>query len=230
MNVFGLKFRIPDSMGALFTGNIVVAMSMVAPAAIFTALFFGESPCEAGGFLAVGPQWVNFVFEPKVQEETPNYYGYGARASAGYSVDQVVDLALYGEYSPGRLNSASSSGSTAVVLDYGAEIGFRILQTMYIAARGGQWKYQLSRRTAPEEVGGAWTGVGGAASFGLLLPVNKEVQWQTSIDIGQALVKKTNLEVDDVETKARVISRASVTISFVYNARDTVSAWGSLFN
>jgi hypothetical protein len=228
VKIFGLESRSVSGIAAsLCRCTLSLSLSLTATLA---SVFFVESKSEAGMLVTAGMQWANFVFEPKAQEETPNYYGYGARTSAGYSLDQVLDVAIYGEYSPGRLNSASSSGSTALVTDYGAEIGVRILQTMYLGARGGQWNYQLTRRTADEEIGGSWTGVGGAASFGMLVPVNKEVQWQASLDFGQALIKKKNYEADDVEKKARVISRASVTVSFVYNSRYTPSTWGSIFN
>ncbi len=230
MHIFSLKFRSLICIAASPNWSIVASKLIFTLIFTLASMFFLESKSEAGMLVTAGMQWANFVFEPKVQEETPNYYGYGARTSAGYSLGQNLDLAVYGEYSPGRLNSASSSGSTAVLLDYGAEIGVRILQTMYLGARGGQWNYRLTRRTADEEVGGSWIGLGGAASFGMLVPVNKEVQWQASLDFGQALLKKHKFEVDDVDKKARVISRASVTISFVYNTRTTSSTWGSIFN
>ncbi len=229
MSQFHLKFRVLDSFkhfcsSALLTATVTAAISVPV-----TAMLFVETSCEAGTLFVVAPQWVNFVFEPIVQEETPNYYGYGAKGSFGYSIKQIFDFDLYGEYSPGRLNSASSSNASAVVLNYGGEVGFRLLNAMFLGARCGQWNYRLIRRIDVGEVGGSWTGFGGAASFGMLLPVNKEVQWQLSLDIGQALLKKDNREIDDIAPKTRVISKASITLSFVYNSRDTMSALGALF-
>jgi hypothetical protein len=197
---------------------------------LLAAILVGEARCLAGGLVTIGPNWCNFVFEPKLREPTPNYYGYGARISAGYSIDQMVDLALYGQYSPGRLNSASTTETSAAVYDYGGEIGVRVFDVLYIGAHGGTWNYRLLRRSSEEEVGGAWSGPGGGLSFGMILPVNKEVKWQATLDLGQAVVTKTNKAADDVDLKSRNLSRASVTVSLVYNGYESGSTWNALFN
>lgn len=188
------------------------------------------TPCKAGMLFSLGPSWTNFVFEPVANEDTPNYYGYGARSSFGYSLGQVIDISAYGQYSPGRLNSASSTNPSAFVYDYGGEIGARLFGVLYLGVRGGVWTYHLSQRALDEEVGGTWSGPGGEASFGLLLPVGKQAAWQLSLDAGQASVSKTDKKEGEVVPNTRKLSRVSVTMSFVFNGYQSDSIDASLFD
>jgi hypothetical protein len=178
----------------------------------------------------LGPNWNNFVFEASAKEDTPNYYGYGGRTSLGYSFGQIFDLALYGHYSPGRLDSASATDAHAVISDYGAETGLRILSVMYLGVRGGVWNYRLPKKTLDEEIEGTWSGTGGEATFGLLFPATKQASWQMTMDVGQGLLDKQKKTADELLLKPRKFSRVSVTISFVFNSYMSNSVDSALFN
>jgi hypothetical protein len=192
--------------------------------------FMMAAPCQAGMLFSLGPNWTNFVFEPVANEDTPNYYGYGGRGCLGYSLEQVLDICAYGQYSPGKLNAASSSNPSAFVYDYGGELGARMFGVLYLGVRGGVWTYHLSSRALDEEIGGTWSGPGAEVSFGLLLPVGKQASWQLSLDAGQASVAKEDKKADEDVPKTRKLSRVSVTMSFVFNGYQSDSVAGSLFD
>ena len=179
--------------------------------------------CQAGVLFSIGPNWNNFVFEPEAKEDTPNYYGYGGRIAWGYSVAQVFDLGLYTHYTPGQLKEASVMDADASLLDYGAELGVRIFDLLYIGTRAGVWKYQLFKSKEDGEIAGKWMGLGGSASVGMIMPISKRASWQTSLDLGQATMRKVNNTATDTSTGNKKLSRISITVGFVYNDDDTES-------
>ncbi len=195
---------------------------------LITILFLCSETSFAGFLFTLGPNWNNFVFEAERDEDTPNYYGYGARMSWGYSAAQVADFGIYTQYTPGRLNSATPPRTDAVVMDYGAELGFRLFHMFYFGARGGMWKYQLFRAYEDSEIRGSWMGLGGTASLGMIMPISKRTAWQTSLDLGQAVMQKLNSSPADTNTKYRKLTRLGVTLSFVYNEDDISSVADSL--
>jgi hypothetical protein len=203
-------------------------------ALILSAYFLGllgwADSCRAGYLFTLGPNWNNFVFEAEQNEDTPNYYGFGGRVSWGFSVAQVADFALYAQYTPGRLSSATPPRTDAVVMDYGAEFGVRLLDVLYLGLRGGMWKYQLFKSYEEREIDGAWLGLGGSASLGMIMPVSKRMAWQTSLDIGQAVLQRLQGAPDDAGTNYRKLSRVGVTLSLVYNDDDVSSVADSLLN
>jgi fermentation-respiration switch protein FrsA (DUF1100 family) len=178
-------------------------------------------------FLLLGPNWNNFVFEPEEQEDTPNYYGYGARGSFGYSVYDTVDLGFYGHYSPGKLNSASLTQEDARLWHGGGELGVRIAKAVYVGVRGGPALYRLTRKTEDTEVGGQWTGTMIQGSLGLILPVTKAASWQASFDAGQASV---SLSDGPDTSKPRTLTEISLTLGFVYNIHQTSAVETAIFN
>lgn len=180
----------------------------------------------AGGLVTIGPNWNNFVFEPVDKEQTPNYYGYGARASFGYSIRRVWDVALYGQYAPGRLNIASATKEDARFFHVGGETALRLAKAVYIGFRGGPATYRLVNQVEDVEVPGKWTGVMGQGSLGLILPTTKALSWQTTLDIGQATVRP----VGDSSAKPRTISQISLTLAFVYNGYETSAVDTAIFN
>jgi hypothetical protein len=197
--------------------------------AIFMIILFLCSETSFAGLLfTIGPNWNNFVFEAEKNEDTPNYYGYGARMSWGYSVAKVADFGIYAQYTPGRLNSATPPRTDAVVMDYGAELGLRVLNVFYLGARGGMWKYQLYRAYEDAEVRGSWMGLGGTASLGMIMPISKRSAWQTTFDVGQAVMQKLNVTPADADSNYRKLSRVGVTLSLVYNDDDITSVGSSL--
>ncbi|MCX6125943.1 MAG: hypothetical protein NTV34_14520 [Proteobacteria bacterium] len=203
-----------------------VLQNLIALSAVYMVALFCEESAIAGIYVSVGPNWNNFVFEPEKQEATPNYYGYGARGSFGYSIYDVWDLGLYGHYTPGKLNSASLTQEDARLWHGGGETGFRIAKALFIGVRGGPALYRLAKQTDDSEILGQWTGTMAQGSLGLILPVTKAAAWQSSLDVGQATLKSS----DDAATKPRILSQISLTLSFVYNVRQTNAVETALFN
>jgi hypothetical protein len=187
-------------------------------------------PCRAGVLLSLGGSWNNFVFEPKDREDTPNYYGYGGRGAFGYSVAKVWDVAFFGQYTPARLDSASATDADATLTQYGVETGIRIYDVLYLGGRGGFWDYRLRKRHLTDEVDGSWSGLGAQGAIGLILPVGKEAAWQTTMDVGQAVVAKMHKSADDVNIGKRTLAHISVTVSFVYNSLSLSSREDSILN
>lgn len=179
--------------------------------------WLGLAATSASGalYLNGGPSWNNFVFEAEDQEETANYYGYGARISFGYSLANVWDLGLYGHYTPGRLNAAELNREDARLWHIGFETAARLAKVLYIGVRGGPSLYRLSQVNSSTEVPGQWTGTMVQGSLGMLLPVTKVSNWLLSMDMGQAQVSKSDATGDDA--KVRKISEISLSLSFVYN-------------
>ena len=202
----------------------------LAQGAIILLCAFSARPCDAGVLVSLGGSWNNFVFEPQTQEDTPNYYGYGGRCTFGYSVAKAWDIAFFGQYTPARLESASAMDADATLTQYGIETGLRISDVLYIGGRGGFWDYRLRKRKLTEEVGGAWSGLGGQGAIGLLLPVSKVAAWQATLDVGQATMYKTNKTAAEANLGNRSLSHISVTVSFVYNSLSLSSLEDSLLN
>ena len=194
---------------------------------VTVATLFAAAPsARAGVLLTVGPNWNNFVFEPVDKEETTNYYGYGARASFGYSVMRVWDLALYGHYAPGKRNVAGVVKEDARFYHMGAETGLRLAKAVYIGVRGGPALYRLAKQNEDTEIVGQWTGYTAQASLGLILPTGKATAWQTTLDLGQTSVRPS----DDTSAKPRTISQVSLTLAFVYNGYQTTAVDTAIFN
>lgn len=202
-------------------GRYIVSSLLVA-----TALFAAAVPACAGILVTLGPNWNNFVFEPVQKEDTTNYYGYGGRASFGYSVMRVWDLALYGHYSPGKRNVAGLVKEDARFYHMGAETGLRIAKAVYIGIRGGPALYRLTKQNEESEIIGQWTGYTAQGSLGLILPTGKATAWQTTLDLGQTSVRPS----DDSAAKPRTISQVSLTVAFVYNGYQTSAVDTAIFN
>lgn len=189
-------------------------------------LVASASSARAGVLLTVGPNWNNFVFEPVAKEETVNYYGYGARASVGYSIMRVWDLALYGHYAPGKRNVAGVVKEDSRFYHMGAETGLRLAKAVYMGVRGGPALYRLAKQNEDNEIVGQWTGYTVQGSLGLILPTSKATAWQATLDLGQTSVRPS----DDTSAKSRTISQVSLTFAFVYNGYQTSAVDTAIFN
>jgi hypothetical protein len=202
-----------------FASAVIVAWSILAAV-----------PCEAGLLLSLGGSWNNFVFEPKNREDTPNYYGYGGRGGFGLSLAKVWDVALFAQYTPARMGSASATDADVTLTQYGVESGIRIFDVLYVGGRGGFWDYRMHKAKRVDEVRGSWSGIGYHGSIGLILPMTKDSLWQTTLDAGNAVVAKTNKTADDAMIGKRSLSHISVTVSFVYNSLSLGSFEDSILN
>jgi hypothetical protein len=185
-----------------------------------------EIPAAAGIYVAAGPNWNNFVFESEVEEDTANHYGYGARGSFGYSIYDLVDLGLYGHYTPGRLNSASFSQEDARLWHFGVETGLRLGKAVFFGLRGGPALYRLNKENSPSEVPGQWTGQMIQASLGLIAPLSKLVSLQLSLDLGRASLAPS----ETPSAQSRSMSQISATMAIVYNLHQTSAVESAIFN
>ena len=122
-----------------------------------------------------------------------------------------------------RFSVPLSTQTSGTALDYGAELGVRIFDLLYIGTRAGVWKYQLFKSKEDGEITGKWMGLGGSASVGMIMPISKRASWQTSLDLGQATMRKVNNTGSDASTGNKKLSRISITVGFVYNDDDTES-------
>lgn len=159
-----------------------------------------EKRSWAGVLATVGARWQAFSFKPIEDEPTPNYYGYGLTVGIGYSLLQALDFGLYGNYTPSQ-PYASRLGKEKVQLgDYGAEIGFRFAETIYIALRGGMLYYRMLFRTNSTEIDGTWRGPGGGASIGVFQKRKRENIIQFTFDVGGGKLKAKDVALADERT------------------------------
>lgn len=200
------------------------AYQAIAWVSFAVAMSFCSFEARAGLYAGVGASWNNFVFEPVAEEDTPNYFGYGGRASVGYSAANILDLGIYGHYTPGRLGTPAPSPEDARLWHGGGELGLRLGNAVYLGARGGPALYRLNSQTKDEEVPGQWTGTMFQGSAGLIVPVNRYFQCQTTLDIGQASLRPSSTDGAD-----RTLTEISVTISFVYNYYQSTARETALF-
>lgn len=180
-----------------------------------TFLFFQTNVAQAGWLAVVGTHWKTFSFEPKDDEKTPNYYGFGARLGLGYSFNQVFDVDLWGEYTPGRLKSAEIGIEDSVLGGYGGELAFRIQKTIFIGLRGGGFFYNLVSQKDENEIDGRWAGVGGILSIGASFANSKESFWQVTLD--SSYISLSAEESTEGEEEDRVINAFSVSLAYAFN-------------
>jgi hypothetical protein len=183
-----------------------------APVLLFTYVALVATPARAGVYLSPSLRWSSFALRPAADEATPNYYGVGASAAGGYSVAQVFDLGGFYTYVPARLKSASLAGKDATLDSYGADVAFRIADSVYLDFRGGAARYHLIHQTRPEELPGRWHGPAGAVALGAVARLGKQSFFQTSLEL-----LHTVLENQDVPGKRRLDAFA-LSFAYVYNA------------
>lgn len=191
-------------------------------------LFSGEA--WAGWLISPSLSWQSFSFRPEETEPTPNYYSYAPGLSLGYSIAQVIDLAMWGQYAPSQQKNAAFFADDAVLYGYGGELGFRIAESVFIGLRGGPVSYQLFNQTKDYEVGGRWSGTMGGASLGAIFEVSKIHFWQLSLDMAHAVVTNEKADSDANKDTERRIDVFSVTLSYVFNGNSSGTGFGFLGN
>jgi hypothetical protein len=167
---------------------------------------------QAGLMVVPSIKWATYSFEPVDDEITPNYFSYGLSLSAGFSIMQTADVAVFGNFFPGRLKSAMWMGREAEFVNYGVEIATRIEKTLYLAVRGGPSVFRLfSQRDANEVPEGSWDGTAIGISMGAIFPISRSHFMQFSIDMMQSKVKHDTL------LEERTIDMFSISASYVFN-------------
>lgn len=170
---------------------------------------------EAGWYVASHAKWGAFAARPQATEATPNYYGYGIGLGSGYSISQFFDLGLYGSYLPGNRQEAKLGEPDAELALYGGELAFRFGQAVYLGFRGGATQYNMPTAQAekPEELTGAWTGMGGAVSVGGIVKLDRQNFLQTSIE----LLHTTMESKTDPTLGERKLDAFAVTFGYTFN-------------
>jgi len=197
------------------------------PVLVILAITLGAAPLQAGWLVTTALHWKTFSFAPVEEEATPNYYGYGGQLNFGYSFNQVFDLAVFGNYTPGQLKNPEIGQEDASLMGYGGELGLRLFKAIYFAGRGGSYKYNLIHQHKDEEVDGRWQGTGGELAIGAIFSMHKSKTsyWQVSLDYGKFIMQNA----DDPETGARKIDAISVNFGYVFNSFNAISATDGIF-
>lgn len=180
---------------------------------------------EAGLLLAPSVSWDSYAFRPVLEEETPNYYGYGLGMQLGYSAVQTFDLAGYFNYTPGNLDAADPFDSNSELYQYGGVLGFRIYNAIYLAFHGGVVNYALPVRAKVEEVGGEWSGSGYGFKLGGIIPLSRTFAWQIALGVTTATVTDNSGDYSG----SRKIDNFSLSLSLVYNSEDTLGFVDAIF-
>ena len=87
--------------------------------------------------------WANYAIRPLGDADTTNYFGYGASVTGGYSIKNVFDLSIQGQYIPGSRGSAQFLQEQTRVYFVCIQPAFRLYETIFLAMRGGLADYQL---------------------------------------------------------------------------------------
>ncbi len=186
-------------------------------------LLGGALPALGGVLLIPAVRWQSYAFRPLAAEATPNYYGYGAGLTFGYSFNQVVDTAIFTSYSPGTLKQAKFLEEDAVLISYGGEVALRLFQTVYVAVRAGEFTYRLLTPTRADEVQGRWRGPGVGFSLGAQRLFAKHSGFQASVDVTYATMSRADAAADE----KRKIDAFSLTLAYVFNANDNLFKGGA---
>ena len=196
-------------------------------APLITQMLLWWAPTAMAGWLAgAGGSAVVFSLRPVDFESTPNYYGLGPTAYAGYSFKQTVDLLGIVSYTPGHTGRAIIGKEQALLLSYGGQVGVRIEEQAYIALFAGTTDYRLVQATA-DAVKGYWQGSSGGIRIGSLFKLDKERYWQVSLHyMFAALALKSDHELD---VKERDLDGIGFTMSYTFNGFVSGSRRRSVF-
>lgn len=166
----------------------VPAASRVLTALATVAAWLYPTSAHAGWFVSPEVKWSSFSFEPTHAEPTPNFYAWGLSLDAGYSVSQVFDLGVFGQYLPGRLHAAEFGKGDASLVSYGGELAWRIADTVYVGLRGGASQYDLNTQSDPSELAGHWGGPAGGLVLGAVTRLSKTQFLQTTFELMESVV------------------------------------------
>lgn len=166
---------------------------------------------RAGWLVVPGMYWQTYSVRPLAAEQTPNYTGYGARLTLGYSVNQVLDFGLFGAGGSGARDSGGLPGESQLGW-YGGELGLRLAEAVYFGLRGGQAVYNLDSAEFEGEPLGQWLGVGGGVSLGAILKMSRRTAWQVTFDLSHA-----ELAAPTPAGEPRHLDAVSLTIGYVFN-------------
>ena len=182
----------------------------------FTAITCSYN-ANAGTLISAEARWNAFSFHTVESEPTPNYYGWGPRLKGGYSLYQVLDLALWGSYTPGGYGKAKFGDRDAYLYGYGGEIALRMAGAIFFALKGGQYSYYLLNLHNDDAVSGKWAGLGVGVSLGAFFAVSESQYWQVTLDWDRIFPEKHD---KGIESNKRVMDSFAVGLAFVFNHYD----------
>ena len=174
-------------------------------------------PALCGLMTSAGLKWQIASFRPEAEEPTPNYYGYGLLFNLGYSAGKVFDFAIYGSYVPVQLKTANVTTDQAVYYEGGAELGFRIVQAVYLGFKYGLFHFDLKEQKLATEVPGTWSGPGGSVILAGFWDLKRDSYLQFGVEAGSAVVARK----DEDAAGKRIIDTYGVTMTYLFNATDT---------
>lgn len=193
---------------------IGLSLSLCRIALALVAIISAE-PVFGGVLISPGVHSKAFSFRPNGDEATPNYFGYGGSLRLGYSVAQVLDLALFYSYTPGRTDSAWNPANGDALHRFGGiALGLRIAKSVFVEGRVGRLDYSLLTHSNPNEIGGHYTGLGAGGSVGGIIPVNASHFWQITLD---ADVGSKMHMLGETGEDTRSIDAVSLSLAYVFN-------------
>ena len=186
---------------------------------------------EAGFLVQAGPTWRFFSFDPKTDETTPNYEGYGFELATGYSIDRKLDVALLAQYTPGSLGAARLSKEDAGLSMFGGMLGATIWKQAYLGIYGGTGYYNGLRREGPDNiVKGVFTGPSVGLTIGGVLGQPKGAEESTvRLQVYTERAWVSGRQAADAEIEKRAISAFGVGVVWAYNAFNKQSWEGGVF-
>lgn len=166
------------------------------------------SEALAGPYAYPAVGWAVLAPRPQAEEATPNYYGYGAALSLGYSVKQVLDLGAYASYLPASRKDARIGAEQASILTYGGELAVRIADSVYVSLRGGTATYRLivPDPALTTELVGAWGGPAFGIAVGAVTRLGRQSMLQTTIELMHTIVEPEDAVRSGASGKRRLDS------------------------
>jgi len=201
--------------------SAAASVAVAATAVAIGAAVFAASTAYGGFLLAPGLRSGVMSFDDKDSEPTPNYYGFGGALSVGYSAGQKFDMALFGQYSPGKQKRPVANAEDASLFAYGGEIAARINDRVYFGVRGGTATYNLLAPPQENEINGKWTGPAFGFSIGAFASQDRDGMhaWQVTLDALHAIVSPVDEVAKFYEDDKRRITCFSLSLTFVFNRR-----------
>jgi hypothetical protein len=189
------------------------------------------SEAKAGFLASPSAKWTTFSARPEGGEPTPNYFGFAAGLSLGYSVRQVFDLAFNAQFLPARLGNASFGANDSQMIFYGGELGLRIANAVYLGMRAGTAEYRLLYQQREEELPGRWSGPAGGVSLGAIHGASKDHFFQTSLDFLHAVTtRQDSIAGGGVqETGKRRFDAISISFAYVFNSYNNERIQNTIF-
>lgn len=217
-----LRSRVP--------GALICRAAVACWAAVFGFVALAPS-AGAGVLVQAGPTWRFFSFDPKTDEETPNYEGYGIELATGYSIDRKVDVAFLAQYTPGNLGASRFAKEDASFVLLGGGLGATLWRQGYVGLYGGTGYYNGVNHSGGENtVKGNFNGPAVGLTVGGVLGQAKgtdEAVVRLQVYTERAWV--SGRQTAEAEIEKREINTFGVGLVWAYNGFGKQSWEGGVF-